>query len=100
LCSWLALGSAAVTQGVVSATYGGPIGLYPHAALGDDVERAALRIGTNDGEWLSTTWDRPLVFEDTAPRLVDLDDDELSQILAVEAHESLGLRCGERMAAA
>jgi hypothetical protein len=48
----------------------------------------------------SATWGRPVVFEDLAPHLVDPDDGGLPEILTVEAHESLGIRCGGRMAAA
>jgi hypothetical protein len=45
-----------------------------------------------DGARLSATWSRPVVFEDTAPRLVDLDGDGRPEIVTVEAHERFGAR--------
>jgi hypothetical protein len=81
-----------VAETAVVAAYGDPTTRYPHGALGDAVEHTTLTVEMADGTRLSATWDRPVVFEDTAPRLVDLDGDGRPEILTVEAHEELGAR--------
>lgn len=88
---WL-IGAASHAQTAVSATYEGPTTRYPHGALGDTVEHTTLRVTLSGGRTLTATWDAPVVFEDTAPRLVDLNGDGRPEILAVEAHEDQGAR--------
>jgi hypothetical protein len=92
VCLWLALASGVAAQHAISASYDDPTTRYPHGALGDDVEHATLTVRMSDGVRLRATRDRPVVFEDTEPRLVDLDGDRRSEILTVEAHESQGAR--------
>jgi hypothetical protein len=91
LCLWLAA-AGAEAQTAVSATYEDPTTRYPHGALGDDVEHTTLAVTLSDGRTLRAVWEPPVVFEDTAPRLVDLDGDGRPEILTVEAHERQGAR--------
>ncbi|KPQ17837.1 MAG: Repeat domain in Vibrio, Colwellia, Bradyrhizobium and Shewanella [Rhodobacteraceae bacterium HLUCCO18] len=79
-------------QTALSAVYEDPTTRYPHGALGDTVEHATLTVTLSDGRILRATWDAPVVFEDTAPRLADLDGDGRPEILTVEAHETQGAR--------
>jgi hypothetical protein len=88
---WLATAQTHA-QTAVSATYEGPTTRYPHGALGDDVEHTTLSVTLRDGRVLRARWDAPVVFEDTAPRLVDLDGDGRPEVLTVEAHERQGGR--------
>lgn len=92
LCLWLAAPLAATAQTAVTASYDGPTTRYPHGALGDDTEYTILTVGLADGRMLRAEWAAPVVFEDTAPRLVDLNDDGRPEIVTVEAHESRGAR--------
>lgn len=94
LCFWLVLLGAggAVAQQIVAASYDGPTTRYPHAVLGDDVEFSELVVDVSDGRRLRVTLAPPLVFEDIAPRLADVDGDGLPEIVTVESHEALGAR--------
>jgi len=91
LSLWLA---AAPThaQMAVSATYEGPSTRYPHGALGDDIEHTMLAVTLANGQVLRVGWDASVVFEDTAPRLVDLNGDGRPEVITVEAHEQQGAR--------
>lgn len=94
--AWLAAGvwlaGAAAADGPVSARYDGPTLRYPHAVLGDGVEYTTLTVDLADGTRVSATHPPPLVFEDIAPRLADLDGDGRAEIITVEAHERQGAR--------
>ncbi len=92
LCLWLITPIMAAAQTAVSAAYEDPTTRYPHGALGDDIEHATLAVTLSNGRTLRATWEAPVVFEDTAPRLVDLNGDGRPEILAVEAHERQGGR--------
>jgi hypothetical protein len=92
MCIWLALTAAGHGQTAVGADYEGPTTRYPHGALGDAVEHTTLVVTFAGGLRSRVTLDRPVVFEDTAPRLVDLDGDGRPEIMTVEAHETLGAR--------
>jgi hypothetical protein len=93
-CLWLAGAAAALSQGggPVHATYDGPTTRYPHAVLGDAIEYTGLTVTLGDGRVLRATLDPALVFEDLAPRLVDLDGDGAAEIVTVESHAALGAR--------
>ena len=91
-CIWLALTPAVIAEGAVRATYEEPTTRYPHGALGDAVEHARLTVTFRDGRRSSATLDPTMVFEDTVPRLVDLDGDGRAEVLVVEAHRDLGAR--------
>ncbi|WP_347312921.1 FG-GAP repeat domain-containing protein [Defluviimonas sp. SAOS-178_SWC] len=81
-----------VAADIVAAEYGEPTTRYPHGALGDPVEHARLTVRLSDGQRLAARIPDALVFEDTAPRLADLDGDGGNEIIVVESHEGQGAR--------
>lgn len=85
---WLA--GAAAAQTVVSATYDEPVTRYSHGVLGDAIEWGTLRLGFDDGRALALRLPKTRVFEDLAPRLVDLGDQVAAMV--VETDLSLGAR--------
>ncbi|MEX3014581.1 FG-GAP repeat domain-containing protein [Gymnodinialimonas hymeniacidonis] len=78
----------------VLAWYDGPTRRYAHGVLGDDIEGTRLHVyaETSISSCLdqSLTLPEELVFEDTAPRLADLDGDGTPEIIAVQSHQRLG----------
>ena len=92
LSLWLAGAGGVVAQTGITAAYEGPTTRYPHGVLGDAVEYTDLVVRLPDGRSLRATWEAPVVFEDTAPRLVDLDGDGTPEIITVESHEIRGAR--------
>lgn len=88
---------AGLAQNVItSAEFTEPTTRYPHGVLGDDVEYGALVLRTRapDGRQNTVTLRLPesRVFEDLAPRLIDLDADGAPEVIVVEADNSLGAR--------
>jgi hypothetical protein len=83
---------------IISATYEVPTTRYDHGILGDAVEFGALRITISSFGGVAVLRDHVItlpetrVFEDTAPRLVDLDGDERPEIVVVESHQQFGAR--------
>ncbi|MDX2485853.1 MAG: VCBS repeat-containing protein [Pseudodonghicola sp.] len=84
---------------VTGATYGTPTDRYRHGALGDPWEWASLEVSFSrprrcgpDQARASVVLPVNLVFEDVAPKLVDLDGDGEPEILTVESHRRLGAR--------
>ncbi|TNF20365.1 MAG: VCBS repeat-containing protein [Rhodobacteraceae bacterium] len=73
-----------------------PTGRYPHGVLGDDLEWAGMRLDTRacgaGGGRLTVRLPEALVFEDVAPRLVDLDGQGAREVVVVESHQSRGAR--------
>ncbi|MGX9357305.1 FG-GAP repeat domain-containing protein [Roseobacteraceae bacterium S113] len=88
----MALAAGAASAEITAARYDGPTERYPHAVLGDAIEHDTLVVTLKDGRILRATFEDTIVFEDTAPRLVDLDGDGEPEIITVESHESLGAR--------
>lgn len=97
---WLTAAGLASACGVTitAAAYDGPTARYPHGALGDDIEWTALTArlrpdpGCGPATALRATLPPELVFEDTAPRLADLDGDGRPELLTVESHQQKGAR--------
>lgn len=92
LCS----GSAAEIweyEPLIGAEYTEPTGRYPHGVLGDTIEHGALKLTYLP---MRTTFvirlpiDR--VFEDTAPRIADVDGDGRAEAVVVESHKDQGAR--------
>jgi hypothetical protein len=83
---------AAAAETIVGADYAEPTGRYDHAILGDAVEAGALRLTFADGRARTFRLPDTLVFEDTAPRLADLDGDGGPEVVVVESHLDLGSR--------
>lgn len=81
---------AAAEPHIVAAEYADPVSRYGHDVLGGGGEYETLRLVLSDGRLLAVTLRAPLVFEDLAPRLVDLDGDGAPEVLTVESHERLG----------
>ncbi|MHC9236536.1 FG-GAP repeat domain-containing protein [Pseudooceanicola sp. 502str34] len=90
----LAGGVARAQEGchIVGASYTAPTDRYPHGALGDPYEWGAMDWRTSCGRTLAITLPEELVFEDTAPRLADLDGDGAPEVIVVESHRDLGAR--------
>lgn len=76
------------------AWYDGPTTRYAHAVLGDDVEGTQLHAYTQGAVSScgsqSLSLPEELVFEDTAPRLADLDGDGAPEIIVVQSHQQRG----------
>jgi len=83
--------NAAQSQ-IVDATYQDPTTRYAHGVLGDQIEHATLEVTLANGQTMSATWPDTLVFEDTSPRVIDLDDDGSPEVITVESHEQRGAR--------
>lgn len=87
-----AVAGSAAAQSISGADYTQPTDRYPHAILGDGVEHAGLRVTLSDGSVQEATWPPGMVFEDTAPRLVDLDGDGAPEVIVVETSDTSGGR--------
>lgn len=107
LCMALALLApvAAASETIVSARYTEPTTRYAHGVLGDAIEHGTLEIETtgSSGDTLSSdAVDRKTryvlhlpverVFEDTQPRLADVDGDGKPEVIVVESHQNFGAR--------
>jgi len=82
-------------EGLVAAWYDGATTRYRHGVLGDDVEAGELHVITNrNGEQCGQSFvlGEEEVFEDLAPRLVDMDGDGEMDVVAVVSHAKLGAR--------
>lgn len=75
----------------MSAVYGGATTRYDHLVLGRDHNWSQLRVTLSDGASL-TLHHAEAVFEDTAPRLVDLDGDDAPELIVVESLAGQGAR--------
>lgn len=90
---WLALQSMpAFAQDITGARYDTPTERYPHGALGDPIEHERLVVDLAGGASLAVRLPQVMVFEDTAPRLADVDGDGAPEIVTVESHAAKGAR--------
>lgn len=93
----------AAAQVITAARYVSQTDEYPHGALGDDIEWGAVQItisrqaGSEGGLFhgradLTYEIKAPanMVFEDTSPRLWDVDGDELPEVVTVLSHRDFG----------
>ncbi len=90
LCA--AIAPPALAQEISAASYADPTTRYTHGVLGDAVEWGALRLDLSDGRRVRITLPDSLVFEDTTPRLADLDGDGGPEVIVVEAALDHGAR--------
>lgn len=67
-----------------------PTGRIPSSALGSALGAESLMVLLRNGQKLQVTLPQDRVFEDLAPRVVDLDRDGLEEILVVESDRRLG----------
>ncbi|WP_298861409.1 VCBS repeat-containing protein [uncultured Sulfitobacter sp.] len=78
---------------IVAARYVEPTTRYSHGVLGDAIEHGALELhldGTTKRTVIRLPQER--VFEDTEPRVVDVDGDGRSEVVVVESHQDEGAR--------
>lgn len=85
------------TQGpVTKAWYAGPTQIYSHGILGDTIEAQTLYVAftsPTEGAFCdSVDAGNQRVFEDTSPRLVDLDLDGVNEVIVVATHLNKGAR--------
>ena len=89
---WL---STCQAQGATAAWYEAPTDRYAHGVLGDAIEGGTLRVYSSDAAanscgTKSAGLNTAHVFEDTAPRLSDLDGDGQAEIIVVRSHRTKG----------
>ena len=92
LAGLLACAAPAAAQQIVDASYAEPTTRYAHGVLGDAVEYGALVLALSDGTARRVVLPERRVFEDTAPRLHDLDGDGAPEVIAVESDAGRGAR--------
>ncbi|ABG31536.1 VCBS repeat-containing protein [Roseobacter denitrificans] len=85
-------GAAQASEAIVSAKYEGPTDRYAHAVLGDGIEHETLVLTLADGTFRRFTLPETSVFEDTEPRLADLDADGSPEVIVVQSDQSEGAR--------
>ena len=90
-CLWHA-GGAAASDMIHAAHFDAPTDRYAHAVLGDDIEYGAIVLTLAGGAERRFVLPERLVFEDLAPRLVDLDGDGRPEVIVVESDRDLGAR--------
>ena len=82
----------AAAESVLSARYADPTDRYTHGILGDAIEHGSLILETDAGRTLRLTLPETRVFEDTEPRLADIDGDGTLEAIVVETDLRLGAR--------
>lgn len=82
----------AAADGVKSARYDDPTTRYAHGILGDAVEWGALVMVGVDGKTYRLQLPETRVFEDTEPRLADVDGDGDKEVIVVETDLARGAR--------
>ncbi len=87
----LCLAGVAEAQ-VVSAAYDDPTERYAHEVLGDAIEWGALRMRLADGRSVKLVLPESRVFEDSNPRVVDVDRDGAAEVVVVESSLTRGAR--------
>ncbi|SMX43614.1 VCBS repeat-containing protein [Maliponia aquimaris] len=73
-----------------AARYGAPTDRYAHGVLGDAIEWGSLTIERAGGRSVTVTLPPDRVFEDVAPRLVDLGPEGCRAVLVVETQAQTG----------
>lgn len=101
LIGWLTLlASAALADTITHARFTEPTTRYAHGVLGDDIEYGALQLSiTKTGQNSQSSAGQSIVtirlpqnrvFEDLAPRLVDVDLDGANEVIVVESNTRTG----------
>ncbi len=88
----LLLAGPVTAQEITAAGYDDPTTRYAHGVLGDTIEHGSLVLTLRSGERLRFTLPHSSVFEDTAPRLADLDQDGTAEVITVESDQTRGAR--------
>jgi hypothetical protein len=89
--TWLAALGGAAAADVTAARYTEPTTRYTHGILGDAVEFGAL-VMTVDGTEVTLRLPETHVFEDVAPRLIDINLDGVHEVMVVETKLTEGAR--------
>jgi hypothetical protein len=84
--------SQGAAQSITSATYADPTTRYRHGILGDAIEHGTLLVQKSDGRAVSISLPQSDVFEDTAPRLADMDGDGTNEVIVVQSNQRLGAK--------
>ncbi len=84
--------ASAAQSGVKEARYSEPTTRYAHGVLGDAIEFGTLEITTDAGKAVTLRLPETRVFEDLAPRLVDVDLDGDNEVVVVESSIAKGAR--------
>lgn len=84
--------AAVAAESIVDAHYAAPVERYGHFALGRPHEYARLNATTSSGRKLTLQLAQEEVFEDLAPRLIQLAPDEPVSILAIVSRRDDGAR--------
>ncbi|WP_050602628.1 VCBS repeat-containing protein [Ruegeria sp. 6PALISEP08] len=95
LCLWAsAFGTATAADQIKAAKFTEPTTRYAHGVLGDNVEYGALelRVQNTDSNLKTVTirLSEDRVFEDLAPRLLDIGADGTPEAIVVESQDQLG----------
>ncbi|WP_281994801.1 FG-GAP repeat domain-containing protein [Ruegeria faecimaris] len=90
LCFWLT-GHVplALAETVPAARFTEPTTRYAHGVLGDNIEYGALELTTQSGN-VTIRLPSDRVFEDLAPRLVDVDQDGTPEVIVIESQDQTG----------
>jgi hypothetical protein len=78
------------TRNIRAAWYRKPTDRYGHGVLGDAIEAGGLALRLKGGYLETLNLTTQAVFEDRAPRIVDIDGDGVDEILAVKSYTKAG----------
>ena len=84
--------AAPAFAGVKEARFSEPTTRYAHGILGDAIEFGTLEIVTDAGKAITMRLPETRVFEDLAPRLVDVDLDGDNEVVVIESSTTQGAR--------
>ena len=89
-CTWLAGAIPAVaSEKIISARFTDPTTRYPHGVLGDRIEYGTLDLVLQN-KTISVHLPPDRVFEDIAPRMVDIDQNGTLEVVVVESRAQTG----------
>ena len=88
----LLLAGPGVAQTITAAEYADPTTRYAHGILGDAIEHGTLELTLGDGRRLRIVLPETDVFEDTRPRLADIDGDGAPEVITVQSSLTQGAR--------
>jgi hypothetical protein len=93
ICALLTVGGASIaTADVVRAEFREATNRYGHRVLGETPEWGVLHLWVTDDTNVSLRLPHDRVFEDLAPRLVDVTGDGQNEVVVVESHLEQGAR--------
>ncbi len=84
--------STGAAEDITGARYDGPTERYAHGILGDAIEHGDLVLTLASGKRKRLVLPQSRVFEDTEPRLFDVDGDGAREVIVVESDQSRGAR--------